>query len=156
MKEKTEALVYATGGVVIGGALGFWGADFMRWLLSDSTIPAASDWLRNISEKYKIVTTVVGGVVGLTIGTAIWQTIAGERVRPYLDENLRKAAFLERQERGSAKIAAILSLATVLTIGAGAVATEIGQPAIDVIGNLPKGEERIVSGVIGALTNPSR
>lgn len=86
----------------------------------------------------------LGALIGWNVPVAF-----GER-----RENL-SLDTISRQERGSAKIA-ILGLMSTLAIGVGVLATEMGQPTTDVLQSLPKGGERIVSGVINALTNPGR
>lgn len=99
MKERTETLVYAAGGAIIGSAAGFIVPDILRWLFGDSTIPAVSEWLHNLARESKLTTTVIGAFAGLGLGVVVKQTIVAGRERGNLDENLRQAGILARQEQ---------------------------------------------------------
>lgn len=141
MKEK----ILCAGGVAIG-ALAF--RQGVEYFISSAEWPQYAKDAGLFLFQNPVMWTIWGGM-GALIG---WLVPDSFMDRPR-DLNFSE---ISSQERGSAKIVALLSLATVLTIGAGAAATEIGQPATDVILGLPKGGERIVSGLWSSLTNPGR
>lgn len=140
MKEK----ILWAGGVTVGALLL---RQVFEWGISDAQWPQYVKDAGLFLFQNPVMWGIWGGV-GAFIGWNVPVAFGERRENLSLDT-------ISRQDRGSAKIA-ILGLVSTLAIGVGVLATEIGQPTADALQSLPKGGERIVSGVIDALTNPGR